>query len=179
MPTILSSVVSRDVHERVELSGIGRLLALTPNDEVNSLAALSFTRTFGRSQVYQLAESETKSKHADKTKASTALRRQGTNPELTGRRLFGSDDTYTELARRIEAGAVVKKTPLTAEFGLEQFQSHYGNRAVPLFLIAPTGELTVLTDDSAVSAPPRTVLVSLVEPSETPVETATPSVANA
>ena len=46
LPTILGSVVSQDVHERVELSGIGRLLAITPNDEVNSLATLSFLRTF-------------------------------------------------------------------------------------------------------------------------------------
>jgi NhaP-type Na+/H+ or K+/H+ antiporter len=173
LPTLPGSVVSRDVHERVELSGIGRLLALTPNDEVNSLATLSFTRTFGRSEVYQLAQSAAKPLAAGivPTSGNAVRRREGVSPELVGRRLFGPGSTYAELARRLEAGAIVKRTPLTAEFGLEQFQSHYRNRAVPLFLMSPTGELTVLTDENAVSAAPGKVLVSLVEPSETLAET--------
>jgi len=172
LPTLLGSVVSRDVHERVELSGIGRLLALTPNDEVNSLATLSFTRTFGRSEVYQLAQSEAKPAAAGvpRTKENTVFRKEHMSPELAGRLLFGASRTYAELARRMESGAIVKKTPLTAEFGLQQFQAHYGDRAIPLFIIAPTGELTVLTDESPVSATPGNVLVSLAEPAATPVE---------
>ena len=169
LATFLGSVVSRDIQQRVELSGIGRLLALTPNDEVNSLATLSFTRTFGRSEVYQLAQSAAKPSAPGiaKTSGNTAHRKQGMSHELAGRLLFGPGTTYAELARRVDAGATVKKTPLTNEFGLEQFRAHYGNRALPLFLIAPTGELTVLTDENAVSAPPGRVLVSLVEPSAT------------
>jgi NhaP-type Na+/H+ or K+/H+ antiporter len=172
LPTFLGSVVSRDVHERVELSGIGRLLALTPNDEVNSLATLSFTRTFGRSEVYQLAQAGAKPAAAGvaKTSVNAAQRKEGMSPELAGRLLFGASSTYGELARRFESGAIVKKTPLTAEFGLEQFQAHYGNRAIPLFLIAPTGELTVLTGESPVSATPGRLLVSLAEPTATPAE---------
>jgi hypothetical protein len=38
--------------EDLELGGIGRLLALTSNDEVNSLAVLYCADLFGRAQVF-------------------------------------------------------------------------------------------------------------------------------
>ena len=38
----------------IELDGVGRLLALTPNDEVNALATLHFADLFDRAQMYQL-----------------------------------------------------------------------------------------------------------------------------
>ena len=40
--------------EWFDLDGVGRLLALTPNDEVNSLTTMHFTDEFGRANVYQL-----------------------------------------------------------------------------------------------------------------------------
>ncbi len=49
------SVLSEYVHEELDLAGIGRLLALTPNDEVNSLASIEFAHHFGRKNVFQLA----------------------------------------------------------------------------------------------------------------------------
>ena len=43
-----------DVRESLKLDGIGRLLALTSNSEVNALAAIQFIEEFGRAEVYQL-----------------------------------------------------------------------------------------------------------------------------
>lgn len=48
------NAVSEVVLEHLELSGIGRLVAMTSNDEVNSLAALHFPEVFSRTEVYQL-----------------------------------------------------------------------------------------------------------------------------
>ena len=39
--------------------GIGKLLALTPNDEANTLSARKYEKAFGRAQVYQLRASGT------------------------------------------------------------------------------------------------------------------------
>ncbi len=52
------SVNSRNFIDDNELIGIGKLLALTPNAEVNSLAALHLSRILGGNNVYQLTVEE-------------------------------------------------------------------------------------------------------------------------
>ena len=37
-----ASIGSEFVQEEIDLGGIGRLLAMTPNDEVNTLASMGF-----------------------------------------------------------------------------------------------------------------------------------------
>ena len=61
LPTALGNVLSETVGERLDLSGIGRLFAVTPNDEINSLAAIEYAHIFGRSEIYQLAPWESRS----------------------------------------------------------------------------------------------------------------------
>ena len=107
LPTYYGSVVSQEVLERVELGGLGRLLAMTSNDEVNSLAALNFSRVFGRSEVYQLA-----------TKV-TQKRTDAVSRELRGRPLFTVEATYSRMNEMIDAGARVRRTRITETFGLQ------------------------------------------------------------
>ena len=54
LKTCQASILSEHVQEELDLSDIGRLLAMTPNDDVNSLAAMELTDVFGRDSVYQL-----------------------------------------------------------------------------------------------------------------------------
>ncbi len=49
------SVLAEDATDTIDLRGIGRLAALTSNDEVNALATARFARVFGRREVFQLA----------------------------------------------------------------------------------------------------------------------------
>ncbi len=49
------SVLAEDATDNLDLRGIGRLLAITSNDEVNALATARFSRVFGRREVFQLA----------------------------------------------------------------------------------------------------------------------------
>jgi NhaP-type Na+/H+ or K+/H+ antiporter len=55
LPVTFASIGSEYIQEEIDLGGIGRLLALTPNDEVNTLAAMAFAERFGSGEVYQLA----------------------------------------------------------------------------------------------------------------------------
>ena len=48
------SILQEHVREHLDLGGIGRLLAMTANDEVNSMAVGEYTHVFGRANVYQL-----------------------------------------------------------------------------------------------------------------------------
>src|SRR5581483_11751691 len=138
LPTLQGSALSPMVVEQVELTGIGRLLAMTPNEEVNSLAVLHFARIFGRSEVYQLA---TKS-------AATPDPKKQVSQQLRGRLLFAGDATFAELARRIDRGAVIKKTALTAEFDFDAYLRLHGRQALPLMVLDPSGALTVMTGDN-------------------------------
>ncbi|MBN2844289.1 MAG: cation:proton antiporter, partial [Sedimentisphaerales bacterium] len=49
------NVLAEYALDEIDLDGIGKLLALTPNDEINSLAVLRFADIFDSSEVFQLA----------------------------------------------------------------------------------------------------------------------------
>lgn len=165
LPTYFGTALSGAVHEKLDLTGVGRLLALTPNDEVNSLAALHFARVFGRSEVYQLSP-ESGGRHGEFSKA------------LRGRALFGPGRTYAVLEGLLEAGATVKKTQLTAEFSAARYQEVHPE-AVPLFLLGPTGELVVITGELKTDTRPGTTIVSLALPAPRPADAREPLVAPA
>jgi len=55
------SALAEDAAESLDLRGIGRLLAVTSNDEVNALATGRFARVFGRREVFQLAPGKRRS----------------------------------------------------------------------------------------------------------------------
>jgi len=147
------NVVLEDVSQDIDLDGLGKLLALTPNDEVNSLAALRFIEFFGRSNVYQLPR---------QTKFRT-VSEQTIPKHLSGRLLFSSDATYGNIARRFSQGAVLKKTPLTEEFTYKSFKERYGDKAMPMFLIRENGDLVPFAQDNVPTPIAGQQLVALVK----------------
>ncbi|MDW3214512.1 MAG: sodium:proton antiporter [Ilumatobacteraceae bacterium] len=55
LPARRLSVLTEEAAHDLDLRGIGRILAMTPNDEVNALATSRFSRQFGRRETFQLA----------------------------------------------------------------------------------------------------------------------------
>ncbi len=140
----------------LELDGVGRLLAVTPNDEVNALATLHFGDVFDRSQIYQLPP-----------RGSEADRSESEIPKhLRGRFLFRADATHEYLNSRIRAGAVIKKTPLTDEFDFDAFLAHYGESAIPMFILSESGLVTVMTAVSPAKPKPGQTVISIVDAGE-------------
>ncbi len=145
------NVLSETAEEEMSLNGIGKLLALTPNDEVNSLATLHFTDLFGRKEVYRLVvgykEGEPK----------MVLPR-----ELCGRPLFGSGVTFSLLSERFDRGAIIKKTKVTKEFDFKKLKETHGEDLMPLFIIGENREVTVCTADTKPIPKPGQTVISLV-----------------
>lgn len=152
LATYHGSVLAEAAHEKLDLTGIGRLLAVTPNAEVNTLAVMHFIEAFGRAGVYQLVPVD----HRTGGKGDVAH-------ELRGRRLFGDNITLEQLTQRLEAGAIIKATRMTPEFEHEDFIERYGGGSIPLLLISETGALTVI-DGEPTSPKAGQTLISLVEP---------------
>jgi CPA1 family monovalent cation:H+ antiporter len=134
LPADCSSILSEHVREELDLSGIGRMLATTFNDEINTLAVREFARDFGRANVYQLASQQ-----------GGTGKRVLIAEHLRGRKLFGDQLDHDVLAHRVANGAVVKKTQLTESFGYEDYRRRYGSTAILLFIIDEDGRLMVRT----------------------------------
>ncbi len=130
--------------EELRLSGIGKLLALTPNDEANALAAIKFTRQFGSTHVYQLKPG----RHE----------RDTLDEERRGRLVFGPGTTFGEL-EQLAANGKLRKTPITETFTKEKFEALNGDY-LPMFVIRGktveivSGTLTLETGDALVSLVP-------------------------
>ncbi|MCA9257563.1 MAG: cation:proton antiporter, partial [Planctomycetales bacterium] len=155
LPISFASIGSEFIQEEIDLGGIGRLLAMTPNDEVNTLAAISFRERFGTAEVYQLASAK-----SDKDRKERAER---IDSYRGGRRLFNRPVTLAELEARFAAGAVIKKTTLSDDFTYNDFRARYGDRALILFRIDENGKLHVATESSEIAPKSGTKLIALVE----------------
>jgi NhaP-type Na+/H+ or K+/H+ antiporter len=126
------NLLDRDVELDLDLSGIGRLIALTPNDDVNTLASAHFAETFGGAYVYQL--------HPARAPAGI-----DSNPaaDLGGRFLFGSELDYESLLHALEAGGQIRRTTLSDEYALEDFRAS-SEGATPLFIVRSGGRLSII-----------------------------------
>ena len=147
LPTLTANILSPVVLEQIELTGIGRLMALTPNNEINSLAAVHFARYFGRSNIYQLAYSKEQQRGSN----HEGTRRADGDAGVSGRTLFGKQYTYDFLVGCLGGGGKISRTKLTREFTYEHWMRQFAKDRVPLLVLDETGALQVLTEDRAVT----------------------------
>lgn len=157
LPAQCASVLSDYVDEEVDLGGIGRLLAVTPNDELNRLATLEYSHDFGRSNAYQLHPLD-----------GGAGKRDTSSPHIQGRLLFGTEVTYSTLAGRVNGGAQIKKTGISEEFTFEKFLERYGESALVLFVITESGQLNIATSETPLEPKPGQVVIALVDEPDDP-----------
>lgn len=155
LPAQCASVLSEYVDEEVDLGGIGRLLAVTPNDELNRLAAMEYSHDFGRAGVFQLNPID-----------GGSGRRDTSSPHIQGRLLFGEEVSYSTLAGRVNSGAQIKKTGISDEFTFENFVTRYGDSAIVLFVVTETGQLNIGTSESDLEPKPGQTVIALVDPVE-------------
>ncbi|MDP3686967.1 MAG: cation:proton antiporter, partial [Sulfurimicrobium sp.] len=135
LPVFYASIFAENVLDQVEIGGIGKLLALTSNDDANSLAAIHFSRVFERSEIFQLAPEE--------GKLPAEL-----SPHLRGRTVFGEGMTHAQLTQRFLSNWIIKKTRLSRDFNFESLKNHYHGNVLPLFLIGESGHLRVFAADA-------------------------------
>jgi NhaP-type Na+/H+ or K+/H+ antiporter len=147
-----ASILSDYVMDAVDFEGLGRFLAMTSNDQVNTLAAARFRELFGAQNVLQLSKGE-----------STERLRTTWESRLAGRTLFGKGLTYDFIDTALDQGASIKATRFSDIFSLEAFHSHYGDRVFPLFLIHGS-RIQVLAADSRFNPRAGQLVVSLVMP---------------
>lgn len=128
------NVLARDVDLDLDLAGIGRLLALTPNDDVNTLASTRFAPTFGGAETFQLPPRR-KATGIDSDPAT----------EFGGRQLFGADWNYPSLDDLLESGGEVRRIKLGTDTDVAETQLSSPDILAILFVVKATGRVQVIT----------------------------------
>lgn len=149
LPTLFANILSEDIHD-LELGGLGRMLALTRNDEVNLLAVARAAELFGGRESYRLSINST-----------GTSRRDAGHDVLAGRVLFSDEATYDELDRRFAAGHTIKATRISEEFTMDDFQRQYPE-ALMLFVASGSDKLTIVTTDATITASAGQTVIALV-----------------
>lgn len=149
LPAFQDSIMADGILDDLPLEGVGRLLALTDNTELNALAALRFSEWLGDEHVYQLASVES-----------------GTDKSITerlrGRILFDDDMIFNELEKLYYRDARV----LLLEENAQQTLAAYDERGVfylVMFVITADGQLKVSTAGKHLAPGPDEKAIILVE----------------
>jgi hypothetical protein len=150
------NVLARDVDLDLDLAGIGRLLAMTPNDDVNTLAATRFATTFGSAETYQLS-----------------ARSQGTGidshpaDEYGGRQLFGIEWNYSTLDEFLESGGEVSRIKVGTDPSIAREQLSADEVLDILFVVKANLRVQVITASNQGALPETATgdtVVALVRP---------------
>ncbi len=150
LPTYTGSILAEYALDEIDLGGIGRLFAVTPNEWVNVLAIQRVTRLFGHAECYQLPpDTESSGKRS-------------LHKHLQGRLLFDDQMNAAALEERFAAGATIKATPLSDEFGYADFRNLYGPDAVPMMVIDSNSRITVVSAKTPPDPQPGQTLIALV-----------------
>ncbi len=107
-----ANILSEFAEEELDFNGLGTLIAATPNDEVNSMAATQLIDRFGRAGVWQIPPSDSDQHHT--TTVADHMR---------GRICFTGKPRYEDLNRMVAEGAILKKTLITEKFTLSDFSA--------------------------------------------------------
>ena len=124
LDAVCANILNEAVRKEISLTGIGNFLAMTPNDEVNSLAVKECRELFGRAGAYQLTFNN-----------ANAHVRRGMTKNLMGRELFSEGLTFSKIREQHEMGATFKLTALSEEYSYEDFLKRYQDGANVLCII--------------------------------------------
>ncbi|MGM0666550.1 MAG: cation:proton antiporter [Bacteroidota bacterium] len=148
------SIISDRVIDKINLEGVGKLLALTSNDEVNSMGVLHFSEIFEKENLYQLPP------------ATKEDEREFSPQHLRGRFLFGKNITYEHITKRTREGAAIKSTNITDKFSFEDFRKKHGESTIPLFLITGNRKLVPFTSEDKIMPDKGNILIALISAGE-------------
>jgi hypothetical protein len=157
LPCLYGSALAEATREKIDYTGLGKMFAVTPNNEVNSLACMHYAEDFGRPSLYQLPFPPSKEGVMEVVA-----------PENRGRLLFGKELTFDQLNDMMVSQPKVKKTKLTKEFDFTNYRTEYGASAFPLVVIKPDRTVQVCTVSNSPDPQPGDTLVSIVRSSNVP-----------
>lgn len=146
------SVFSDDTWEEVSIQSAAFFLAMTANDELNTLAARHAAAALGRKQVFQIPPGRLEHRNWWDLPTGTFARP-----------LFARDTNYELLAARLEAGEKITSTKLTEQFGADDYTAAHRDSLV-LFIVDAKGHIDFACGDQVRKPRVGETVVALASP---------------
>ncbi|WP_428565736.1 MAG: cation:proton antiporter [Solidesulfovibrio sp. DCME] len=157
LPAYWGNPVSEHADRHLDLTGIGRLLALTPEPGGNALVAHYYRTEFPPEAIFCVRAERPES-------GSPAEKRRF---KFAGRSLFAAAATFSALEARLARGGRVKTTALTEEFPYEAYQAQQREQdRLPLFAVSPDGRVLPFTDQPDFTPKPGWKIVAMTAGAE-------------
>ena len=147
LPTYYGHPTSAYAEQHLPLSGLGTLLSLSRNQDLNALAAIHFRTSFGSENVYLLSEKS----------GSSELPEDRSSELKAFKHPFSNGITYEDLESALNAGAQIDVMDI--ETDIDDFKAYLREivtdktgtesgetESVPLFLIGENGSVSVFCD---------------------------------
>lgn len=150
IPVYFGNPASEHAETYMDLTGIGRVLIISPYRQLNPLVSFYFQDFFGEKKVFEL----------NNTEAGSA-RHQLSESYKQRLCLFGDSVSYAKIASLMAKGAVLKVTNITENFSFEHFCKRYGETAMPLVYLTKDGKVMVVSGNDTVF-PNSIELISLL-----------------
>jgi hypothetical protein len=152
LATFFGNPASPHAERHLDLTGIGRLLAVSTHRERNSLACVHYRQEFGREKVYRL-RTLTPQENTDRAALAGSL---------LAPPLFDEEMTHGRFADMLERGWRIKLTKLTDTFDWPQFIEQYGSNTVLMFGVEEKGALRVASAKRELEPKPGWTVIALV-----------------
>lgn len=152
LPTYFGNPISEHADRHLDLVGIGRVLALSPHENVNVASVMHYRMEVGRNNVF-IVQSKAQEKTSERTRLP--VQRQGQT-------LFGSRITYAYMASVLSQGGEIRTTKLTEHFGFNEFLEKHERLPVPLFAIDFKGNVHVFCEEQRIDPKPKWSIIYLL-----------------
>jgi len=154
LSTFFGNPASPHAERNLDITGIGRLLAVSTHRERNSLACVHYRQEFGRAKVYRL-RNLTPQENTDRAALAG---------NLLAPPLFDEEMTHGRFAEMMSQGWRIKSTRLTATFDWPHFIEQYGSDSVLMFGVEEKGALRVASTKRELEPRPGWLVIALVPP---------------
>ncbi len=131
LDTFQGDVLASGVRDEMDLTQVGRLLAMTSNSEINQLAMQRYEEEFGESHVYRIP-----------SRRETELE----DFEAEHNLLFAQKSDYLYLASLIRTNPKWSEQPLDSQEQFESLLKKERNRQLPVFIRKESGRYEIVNN---------------------------------
>jgi len=154
LATYYGNPASLHAERNLSLVGMGKMVAITPNQDLNTLAGIRYKNTFGNDNIYYLLTSAEK-KSSEKLNVASKHK---------GHQLFEKEITYQQLASLLSQGWELKSTTLTEQFNFQDYLAKNEGNILPLFAFNPKNKLFIFREHYKFKPVAGWVIVSFAAP---------------